>query len=230
MTALVLVIHRSEAMTLSAVEMLQYMDILAFGARPKEALSEISTRYRAVLFLYPEQLPDMREYLGRLRAFGGDVPFFAISDDESLMNDPSLFLHVFRTGTMSSTVATEMVRLTRERGLPCIGDYRLSGIDASFHLFNCYFYQTPVTLTATEARILRFLIRAFPARVGAREMLPYIFSPTKLPDPATVRTHICSINRKFREHNDGRRIIDLTPRLGYRILTPIHDEELLLFV
>ncbi len=222
---MVLVIHRSEAMAHSAVEMFRYMDILARGARPNKALSEICTRYRAVLLLYPEELADMNDYLKKLHLYGGNIPCFAVSDDPAVLADNVHFLQVFPTGTMSSTVASEMVRCLREKGFPEIGDYRLCSIDASYALFGCYYQHKPVLLTATEARILRFLIRTYPDCIRPDDMLPYIFSPAKLPDPSTIRTHICAINRKFREAAGNKRMIEQVPHLGYRIMTPLREED-----
>ncbi len=221
---MVLVIHRSEAMAQAAVDMFRYMDILAYGVRPKEAYAEVSARYRAVLMLYPEQLPDLTDFVQRLRMMAGTVPLFAISDALSAQ-DKQAFLHVFATGVMSSTVATEIIRISQAAGLPCIGDYRLSGIDASYHLYDCLAHGMPLSLTATEGRIVRFLIRAYPAPVNAADMLPYVFSPAKLPDVTTVRTHICAINRKCRTHKRSP-LIELVPHGGYRIATPV-DQPLL---
>ncbi len=222
---MVLVIHRSDAMAHSAADMFRYMDILACGTRPNKALSEICTRYRAVLLLYPEELADMNDYLDRLRLYGGNIPCFAVSDDAGVLADTFHFLRVFPTGTMSSTVAAEMVRCLCEKGYPPIGDYRLCGIDASYSLFGCYYQHKPILLTATEARILRFLIRAYPDCVRPADMLAYVFSPNKLPDPSTVRTHICAINRKFREAAKDTRIIEQLPHLGYRITAPLREED-----
>lgn len=228
---MLLIIHKSERQGRPLTDMLRYMGFIAYHAKPAEALSEISTRYRAVLLLHPASLPDPQDYLCRLRSYAADIPFFAVTEDmDTVAGYADAFARLFHVRDTAAHIVEGITDTCRALHKEVPGVYRLCGIDASVDLVECRYLRRALPLTATEARIVRFLICAFPNRVSASEMVKYIFSPTKRPQISSMRTHISSINRKFRELTDARVLIDLAMREGYRIKTPVSDEQTLLFM
>ena len=106
--------------------------------------------------------------------------------------------------------------------VPLPGNYRLCGIDASVTKREVFYFDDVLHLTKTETAILRFLIRAYPLGLSAAEMLDMLFRPSKRPEASDIRTHISSMNKKFRDLT-GRALIFMTPHIGYRISTPEND-------
>lgn len=228
---MLLIIHKSERQGRPLTDMLRYMGFIAYHAKPAEALSEVSTRYRAVLLLHPASLPDPQDYLRRLRSYAADIPFFAVTEDaDSVADCADAFVRIFHAQDTAAHIMEEIADACRALHKQIPGEYRLCGIDASVDLVECQYLRRPLPLTATEARIVRFLICAFPNRTRAADMLKYLFSPAKRPQISSMRTHISSINRKFRELTDGSVLIDFAMREGYRIQTPVRDEQALLFM
>lgn len=216
---MLLVINRSEHDGKLIAEMFYAMGILAVNRRPADALSEISTCYSAVLVVDPDRLPDMEDYLSRLDGYCPTLPCYALCQDPTALAGISRFRSVYEHGAYSSRLAAQMIRDCEQLGVRSIGDYRLAGINASCtHAQVCYF-DAPLPLTRTEAMIVRFLIRTYPQNVPTAQLLRYAFAPTHAPGLSNVRTHICSINRKFRALTE-RNLISVDPGIGYRILTP----------
>ena len=200
-------------------EIFYFMGYLTHGTTPHGALSEISTLYRAVIIAEPESIPDIEDYLSRLRGYSSSVPIFAICQSEPEVRYRSLFGTVFKNGTFSPTLAASISEYLDERGLEVMGDYRLAGIDASVTRTGVYYFSTRLGLTKTEVMILRFLIRSYPIPRDTQTVLKYAYRPTRCPETAGVRTHISIMNKKFRELT-GRNLIASLPGRGYVILTP----------
>ena len=200
-------------------EIFYYMGIPAVARRPKEALSEASLIYRAILIESPSALPCPEDYIARLSALCGRTPIFSLcasAEDEAL--SPLFAMH-FDQDSYSSRILLQIRRMQRDLGLPLLGSYSLAGLcldcDARFP----HYCDKPIAFTKTEAMILRYLIRAYPEPVSVHHILRYAMRPESLSEPASIRTHIWSINRKFAQ-STGRRLISALPGEGYRILTP----------
>ena len=191
---------------------LSYIGLLSYAVRPSELTKEISPRYHAAIIFDPYELPDTDELLKTLRAFDPKLPIYAITDGKA-----TGFTDIFTKDTPCAKIAA---KLTKERsGYGIVGEYCLAGLDLSpTNRLPCYFF-TPFTLTPTEAMIVRLLICAYPSRVKIRDILRYVFRPTRQPEPSSVRTHISSINKKFRERF-SRPLIVSVPNEGYTVLTP----------
>lgn len=216
---MLLIVHPALRRAKETADIFYYMGIPAVAKRPKEALSEISLCYRAVLLCHPSELPCPEEYVTRLKSFAGGVPIFSLSENDADAALAHLFACTFRADCYSSRVLMGIRAYQTENNMPILGSYTLAGLcldcDAKSHTY-C---DIAMDFTKTETMILRYLIRVYPENADVHHILRYAMHPENLSEPASVRTHIWSINRKF-EEKTGRRLIVSLPGEGYRILTP----------
>ena len=214
---MVLVIHNVKRNAQAISDIFYYMGVLSCAATPEEALSEISERYRAVIVMNPEALPDAESFVERLRAYDHKIPIFAISDRTAYTN--AVFDECFPNDIYSSRLVEEIARFQSERGLPTVSQYRLAGINASCNTGRVKIFDEHVDFTRTETMILRYLIRSYPTPQDAKSILRYAFKPHRSPEPASIRTHVSAMNKKFRELK-GKNLFLAIPSRGYVLLTP----------
>ncbi len=215
---MLLIIDSKTASANSLQTALSYMGILAKPVTPSNAAAELSALYRAVLIKNPENLPDWRDYVKRLLAYSSGLPFFAISDS-CADTEKKFFTKIFPSSATASELALGIIKASRALGCQPIGEYILSGLDASVLRGEPEYFYSKIKLTAKENMILRFLIRAYPTPVLAQGILKYAFLSSKTPEPSAVRAHISSINKKFSGVTGGR-LISSPENLGYIIMTP----------
>ena len=215
---MILVIHPKRKSAKQTAEIFYYMGIPAVARRPKEALSEISLLYRAVLICNPSSLACPEEYVDRLHALCGETKLFALAENLADAALSPLFSMTFNADDYSSHILSEIRRLQKKEGLALLGSYALAGLCLSCDERYPSYCGVPVPFTKTEAMILRYLIRSYPQPVSVHHILRYAMRPESLSEPASVRTHIWSINRKFSKKT-GRRLITSQPGEGYCILT-----------
>ena len=215
---MLLIINPSKRITRSISETFYFMGILSYGATPQEGLSEISELYRAVLIVYPEEFPDITDYIQRLKRYKSNIPIFAICTEETSLLYSDIFDGVFPRNIFSPALAKNIIEFANEKKYAKIGDYRLAGINASIDLPTInYFYRT-VKLTKTETMILRFLMRSYPLPMKSKTILKYAFRPSRAPDSSVIKTYVSIMNKKFEKDLD-KRMITLVPKEGYLILT-----------
>lgn len=214
---MVLIISASKKRAQVINDIFYYMGVLSCAVTPKEALSEISGLYRAVLLLEPTELPDPEEYVTKLRSYASSVPIFAISEKATV--PMGIFDASFNDSIYSSTLIEEIVRYQNERGLPLTAHYRLAGIDASCNSERVSVFDTSLNFTKTETMILRYLIASYPAPQNAGRIVKYAYKPSKRPEISSIRTHISVMNRKFREIT-GRNLFVGLEKEGYVVSTP----------
>ena len=208
--------HKSKAVAVS--DIFHYMLILSYPCVPKDALSEISTLYKAVLVIDPEDLPDPKDFIKKMHALA-NVPIFAISDNPRAIPSAEYFDKVYKKAILSSTLVVNIIEYLKQENRPCIGEYRLAGIDTSFYLKTPTFYFHDIDLTKTERMIMNYLIISYPIKQSNANIVKYAFRSGKKPEDASIRTHISHIKNKFRKLNE-RDIIENIPGKGYYILTP----------
>ena len=221
---MILVIDRRLDDARAIASMFHYMGVLSCVTTPAEAHSKISNRYKAVIVTTPEKTYVTSELIKTLKAYSLDTPIFALCEDpdafrEQYAEKSVLYDKIFSTHTCSSTLLTSINSYREERGLSAIGVYRLCGIDASANLREPMLVSEALKLTKTELMILRYLITMYPVHASAKLIIANSFKPGRYPELASVRTHICAINKKFYELT-GRYWIFAEPGVGYRILTP----------
>ncbi|MBO5906775.1 MAG: winged helix-turn-helix domain-containing protein [Clostridia bacterium] len=216
---MVLIVNRRKKDASYVSEIFHYMGILSHGATPSEALSEISLLYRAVIIMEPDTLPDACDFVSKLRSYASEVPIFALADGIDTFSHKEIFDGVYKFSTYSSILAYNIAQYSKKNSLSCVGDYRLAGINAMCDAESVTYFGEQIPLTKTETMILRFLIRAYPLPMDSESILRYAFRPSRSPEPASIRTHICSINKKFRLKT-SRNVIALAPKKGYVVITP----------
>lgn len=214
---MILIINKSKKDAHGLSDMFYYMGILAFCATPAEALSEVSTNYRAVIIMNPNSLPDKEDYVNRIRSYA-DIPLFAITDIHD-SHDSILFDGIIKKGIYSAKIYKYLSEYSIQHGKKLPGNYQLAGINASCDLRAPVYFFKALPFTKTETMILRTLIRTYPQPTSAKNILKYAFRPSKAPDISNIRTHISVMNKKFREAT-GRNIITFEIGAGYRVLTP----------
>ncbi len=220
---MLLIVDNKSATGNSLALAFSYMGILAKHTKPASAHRELSSLYRAVLIKSPEELPDCGDFVKRLRLYSEGIPLFALSDNMS-EGTKELFDAHFPLSATASAMAIGIIKASKLLGCAPIGEYKLAGIDASATLSETEYFFTRIKLTAKESMILRFLIRTYPMRVSAKDILKHAFSQTKMPEPSAVRTHIFAINKKFLK-TLGKRLITSPDGDGYIIMTPELSEK-----
>jgi DNA-binding response OmpR family regulator len=216
---MILVIDKEKRAARNLSDALSYMGFISIGSTPSEALSEISTIYRAVIITSVEALPDAEDYVRRLRSYAKSVPIYAIFDSPEGSKYSHLFSASFKRGTYASRLAEGIIMHCDDNDLPPPGFYALAGIDISVDLRTPTYFFTPLPFTKTELMILRYLFRMYPNTVKSEKILKYAYRPSKRPDVANIRTHISIINKKFKEIT-GRNLVYQVFGKGYSILTP----------
>ena len=216
---MLLVISQSKKLSKSIAETFHYMSILAYGTTPAEALSEVSRLYRAAIIIHPEELPDIGDYVLRIRSYMKDLPIFALSADESLPYADQLFDAIFKKQSMTPALAAKIIEHSRLHSREAIGDYRLAGFNASCDIVGVNYFFDKINLTKTEAMILRYLIRSYPIPQRTEDILKYAFKASRLPDKSSIRTHISIMNKKFSSKKGEKMIVSISHD-GYRISTP----------
>ena len=212
---MILIIDRSKKDAVKMAEMLYYMGVLAYGTEPKEALSEISNIYHAVVIINPNNLPDTVNYIHKIRSYVS-IPIFALSKDR--VNSDFVFDGIF-SNTYASSVLNHIIDHCIKKGYYTPGIYRLAGFDASINLNTTVYMDKALPFTKTENMILRILIRSYPNPVNAKYILRHAFRTSRIPDISNIRTHISIMNKKFRNISN-RNLIEPIFGQGYRILTP----------
>ena len=220
---MLLIISQSKKLAKSVRETFHYMSILAYGATPHEALSEVSEIYRAVLIINPGNFPDINDYVNRLKSYKSNLPIFALSEEDEKPFFPDIFDGVFTKNSFTPLLASKIISFANENNRAKIGDYRLAGFDASSNLVGVTYFDKRVDLTKTEAMILRYLLRVYPIPKNAEEIIKYAYKPNRVPEMASIRTHISLMNKKL-DKELGRKMIVHAPGKGYLILTPEYDK------
>ena len=75
---MILIINKSKKNARALSDMFYFMGVLSLGVTPKEALSEISPIYKAVIIENPDMLADKEDFVSRLRSYA-NIPIFAIT-------------------------------------------------------------------------------------------------------------------------------------------------------
>ena len=221
---MVLIVNKKRMAAKTLSETFRYMGIVSLGVTPSEALSEISPLYRAVIVLNPEELGEPRDFVRRLKSYAKMVPVFAVGDNLEGFDAEDAFDGSFRYSCMSVRLVCYIADFCRKNNLPCIGEYKAAGINATCDIESVTYFGEPIRLTKTESMIIRLMIRTYPSPMPKESIMDYVFKATRLPDSASVRTHISGINRKFKA-TFGRNIITMITGRGYVLLTPeIIDE------
>lgn len=218
---MILIIDKNRKRGLTIAEIFHYMGILSLYTSPKDATARISSEYRAILVSSPEELPDALDYVNTLRKYSGKMPIFSVSAEG--YSSP-IFDKCFPDDISSSVLVSEIITLQEEMGLPSLGKYLLSGLDAGCDIGEVRYFSEKLNFTKTETMIIRYLIVMHPTLVKAEDIMKHSHNPLKTALPEGIRTHISKINSKFKKAK-GRNLITSIPSEGYAILTPLLKEK-----
>ncbi len=216
---MLLIISNNNKIARSISDTFHYMSILSYAATPHEALSEISSLYRAALIVNPESFADINDYVVRIKRYKSDLPIFALCEDKPPSHYPDIFDGIFTRPSFTPALAEKIIAFANDNNRARIGDYYLAGFDASSHTIGVNYFFTRINFTKTEAMILRYLIRSYPMPQRAENILKYAFKPSRTPEVSSIRTHLSIMNKKL-EEIVGRKMIILSPGEGYLITTP----------
>ncbi|MBQ7355838.1 MAG: hypothetical protein IJW66_00405 [Clostridia bacterium] len=215
---MILVISNTKANGTPYTNALRYFGLVAFQETPARALSEISPRISAVLIATPEAIADESDFVKRIKAYDKSVPVFAIKDAPCEAYDGCI------PKAHSASLAYEsMQKYINSMGLRPLGTYKLAGLDVSAGLKPQSYSFLDIKFTDTESFIIRYLIRSFPVRQTARDIIKYAYPRGTMSCEAVIRTHIAKINKKF-SNLTGRRLITSEVGEGYIIDTPMKPE------
>lgn len=216
---MILIIDRTKRSATTLSDMFHFMGFISHAATPTEALSEISSIYRAVVITSPSAFPDISDFMKKLRSYAQNVPAFALLSEGEERFAP-LFDQCFPCSTPSSNLALNIINYTEERYLPRLGRYAIAGIDVSLEFPTPTYFMKALPFTKTEIMILRFLIRTYPNPTSAEQILKYAYRPSRTPNVSNIRTHISVMNKKFRKISNQRTLINMVPSKGYVINSP----------
>ena len=216
---MLLIIDQQKKNADSVCEMFYYMGILSCGVTPKNAISEYTPIYKAILVTNPDNIPFVEDFIEKLRNYVGLTPIFALSDKSKIDKYSYLFTDCFEVGMYSSQLAQDIMMYAVDKGISPIGNYMLAGIDARCDRPTVSYLGKDLELTKTQTMILRTLIATYPKELTATEILKYSYRQGRLPEPSSIRTHICVINKSFAKRY-GRNLITYQTDKGYTVLTP----------
>ena len=216
---MILIIDFNKRTAESISDIFYYMGIISKATMPNEALTEISSAYKAVLISNPDSFPDIIDFVSKLTSYSASIPIYSISDNPNLTSYKEIFRKSYHSSSYSSAVVLDIAEDMKKLGLTPIGTYRLAGIDASCDMQSITSFDQNIPFTKTEAMILRYLITAYPIPQSPKRILKYAFKPTRKPDITSIRTHVSVMNKKFREVRN-RNVILSIPEQGYVISTP----------
>ena len=218
---MILIINKSKKEAELLAASFRYMGIVARGEPPQRAAAEISTLYRAIVIYSPEKLPDEREYISRIHSYVKEIPIFALTDNENKIK--ASYEAVVPRTTTASRLYNLISTYCKENNRFPLGEYMLAGINASADQGFVTYFSEPLPLTRTESLILRLLIRAYPLALSPKTIRMYAFKQNKLPEVSGIRTHIYSINKKFKKLIHRNLIVSIDD--GYVVMTPMLARE-----
>lgn len=225
---MLLIVSQSKRNARLISDTFHYMSILSYATTPSDSLSEVSELYRAILIVNPEEFPDIKDYIKRVKNYKSDIPILALTDLSKDTEYKNLFDGVIARKDITPTIASKIINYLNQNNYSCIGEYLLAGFDASWNKYGITYFSKRIKFTKTEAMILRYLIRSYPLPRQTKDILKYCFKPSKAPEASSIRTHLSIMNKKYYSITN-RKLFKLVQNEGYIILTPeiMENEKLL---
>ncbi len=159
------------------------------------------------------------EYLKRIKRELGNLPLFAVCEDDECEGVIGCFNKHINAHELINECNSALYGLGRKGIL----EYSLFGIDASIYEIIVRYFGKRIHLTKSETLVLRTLIAAHPSVISAKDILALAFKEGRKPNVSSVRTHICSINKRFNELlGDG---LICSDEGGYKIKNPNEMKE-----
>ncbi len=210
---MILFASKSRAESERFAENFNIMGYLATASTGATALNTLTPMYHALVLINPNNIASADSILYH-NSVGLKVPVFALGDTSD-----KRFLEVFKADISTSSLSKKIIRRLALCDKHIIGKYKCAGFDCSASLSNIFFFDEQIKLTITEKMILRYLTVSYPLPVSAEEIIAHAIRPSRKPEPSAIRTHICSMNKKFKS-SLGRPMIEFFDRRGYLLITP----------
>lgn len=214
---MVLFISKSRRNAVAAANLFKKLQIVAYGTTPIEALKEISPIYHATVLINPEEFADHVDFIKKIHSYDRSMPIFALSDRPESIAHPELFASIEPNEIRSASFAYKILDYAEKHATPPIGIYRVRNLESVCDRPYMTYFGIRLDFTKTESMILRYLMATDPFPKNAESILKYAYPPAKRPEPATIRTHISSINRRFAELFPSIDFIIHVPNEGYKI-------------
>lgn len=214
---MIIIVNTNNARAQSLAEILRYMGIISLGVTLGGFYREFSHNYKAILLMSElTSLPDAIDTVKEMRVYSGDTPIYALCEGGKPDIGADAYIDVSRG---YSHLTEDIRRISEELDITPPGRYVLAGVDADTSSPCVKYFDTRIPFTRTETLIVRYMIATYPTAQRAEDILRYAFKPTRTPERSSIRTHISSINRKFRAIT-GRSMIQIPGDDGYMLMTP----------
>ena len=92
---MLLIIDQHKKNADSVCEMFYFMGILSCGVTPRDAISEYSPIYKAILVTNPDGIPLIEDFIEKLRGYVGLTPIFSLSSKSEISKYRYLFADSF---------------------------------------------------------------------------------------------------------------------------------------
>jgi hypothetical protein len=175
-----------------------------------------------VLVIEPNDLPDTADFVKRLRD-RAPIPVFAVAKEPKKCKSSYAFDEVYRDAILSGNIFDLINKYLKGHELPQIGIYRYAGLDVSCTKKIPTHYFRDTVITTTERMILSYLVIAKDEQQEPKNIIKYAFRYGRHPDISCVRSHISSINKKFKQ-TGSLDIIGNNPGTGYYLLTAFNRD------
>ena len=218
---MVLIIDGDKVISAAIADMLYYMGIpCAVSAKPIKT-TQISNIYDAVIFTEPCRRSTDIELVRAVRFLTLGAPSIAVvSSAERLSFEERALFDVIASPQLTPQSLLEMLKDCCSKNPDKIpGNYVAPCLNASSRINDVRYMGDSLGVTRSEAMIIRTLTRTHPLSVDSKTILRHAFRQGKAPDPSGIRTHICSINKKFL-FLFGKRLIEADESGRYSLALP----------
>ncbi len=209
---MLLIVSKPKTQAEDLSDLMNFMGVLSLAATPTEAIFEISENYRALIVIPDEKTDDNIKDALLLSAKDLNVPSFSLGEGE---RESKFDFHLKET-LSAAEILDAVIERCKAGNFKPVGEYKNSDVDASLSRGKAFCFSESVSLTKTEAMIVRVLLRFYPSPVKAHEILKLAFRKKRSPDEASIRTHISKINKKCMKIS-GRTLISNFEKLGYTL-------------
>ncbi len=207
---MLLIVSKPKIQAEDLSDMMNFMGVLSLALVPSEALFEISENYRALIVISSDKIDENIEDELLLRAKRFNIPSFMLGKCE----DGEKYNFTLRKNLSASEILDGIIEKCKGGGFKLPGEYKTEELDVSLTCREALWFSKNILLTKTEKMIVRVLLRFFPKPVKPSEILKLAFRKKRLPDEASIRTHISKINKKSMIIS-GRMLILNFEKLGY---------------
>ncbi len=217
---MILVVSKGKKEAERYAEAFNIMGYLSLAVTGAESANKLSPIFRAIIVINPDNIPSLDSLIYH-NSISVKIPVFAIGETEE-----TRFAEKYKSNITPAAIIKKITRYLVINDKPQIGKYKCAGFNASAELIVPFYFDIPLKFTKTEKMILAYLARIYPIPVSTTDIIRNAIRPSRTPEPSSVRTHISSMNKKFREIKN-RPIIEFYNGKGYMIITPEPKHEIL---